>query len=130
MECKSRSCDMQCHGGTCTFVEGQQRCTCPQEYDGDNCEHYRCSRYCQNKGICHVVDEQDLTPKELAALHESLGTHQLPLRCQCSVQFTGDRCEFPISICKVSVLNFKILFVERLSLNSCGLSGSFSQYEK
>lgn len=92
--CKSKSnttdqCHLKCNRGTCKFVDNQQKCVCPKEYDGDYCEHYRCSGYCRNKGVCYV---------------DTLKTNDenQPLKCRCRPQWTGDRCEIQASICKVS----------------------------
>lgn len=93
--CKSKPnvsnlCQLKCNRGTCKFVNNQQKCICPKDYDGDYCEKYRCSGYCRNKGTCYV--------DTLKAVDEN---QPPPLKCRCLPQWTGEKCEFQASICKV-----------------------------
>lgn len=84
----AKLCELNCNRGTCKLVENQPKCYCPKEFDGEFCEHYRCSGYCKNKGICHIdvlnVDNVDALP---------------PLVCRCQSQWTGERCDIPVSLC-------------------------------
>lgn len=87
---KHKSCNLNCHEGTCKIIPGQgPKCVCPPQFNGPRCEHYRCSQYCKNHGICYIVDtpssKQSDTPP--------------PLRCNCPIHWTGDRCEKPADVC-------------------------------
>lgn len=89
---KNKTCNLNCHEGTCKLIQGQgPKCVCPPQYNGPRCEHYRCSLYCKNHGICYV-DNQPSSSK-------SLESHP-PLKCKCPSQWTGDRCEKPVDVCK------------------------------
>lgn len=67
-------CSLKCNAGKCQTVEGKSKCVCPPNFNGDRCEHYICSQYCQNNGAC--VMDTDHKPK-----------------CICHEEFTGPRCE-------------------------------------
>lgn len=83
------NCPLNCNKGTCKLVDGQTpKCICPAKYSGTYCEHYRCSQFCQNKGMCYV---------DLLQTSESDGL--APLRCNCPPNWTGERCEIPIKVC-------------------------------
>lgn len=92
--CRLRSagqiCPLQCNQGLCKIVNGQPKCKCTIDYDGDFCEHYRCSNYCKNRGVCYV----DAT--RYKANNDSA---KPPLKCKCSSAWTGDRCETPVANC-------------------------------
>ncbi|KDR21144.1 hypothetical protein L798_04073, partial [Zootermopsis nevadensis] len=45
-------CDLDCHKGMCQIVNDVPTCKCLSLYSGDRCQHYRCSQYCKNKGLC------------------------------------------------------------------------------
>jgi hypothetical protein len=36
------------------MVNDVPTCKCQSLYEGDRCQHYRCSQYCKNKGLCFV----------------------------------------------------------------------------
>lgn len=65
-------------------------------YTGKHCETYRCSTWCKNKGSCSVDVS---SPKKL------IEGELPPLKCQCSRQWTGDRCEIPVSMCRKNCHN-------------------------
>lgn len=78
-------------------MNGTEVCVCPAQYSGTNCEHYRCSMWCKNKGNCYV-DETTATKK--------LASGELPpLKCTCPRQWTGDRCEIPATTCRKNCHN-------------------------
>jgi len=47
-------CDLKCKAmGTCEIESNGPVCKCRPLYEGPRCERYRCSGYCQNKGLCY-----------------------------------------------------------------------------
>ncbi|XP_058055099.1 prolow-density lipoprotein receptor-related protein 1 [Anopheles bellator] len=74
-------CRLQCNEGKCVIApDGQQRCECPENFDGPHCDHYVCSGYCKNKGFCYIVNGD---PK-----------------CTCQPQWTGRKCEISTNKCQ------------------------------
>uniref|UniRef100_A0ACB8FSR9 Multiple epidermal growth factor-like domains protein 8 n=3 Tax=Sphaerodactylus townsendi TaxID=933632 RepID=A0ACB8FSR9_9SAUR len=66
-------CPMGCSGhGTC---DNDGRCTCFQDWGGEDCSMPDCATYCQNHGTC----SQDLG------------------RCQCEPGFVGQACDLALS---------------------------------
>jgi len=48
------TCDLDCKQGTCVLSsDNVPRCKCSPSYEGPLCEHFRCSGYCFNKGLCY-----------------------------------------------------------------------------
>lgn len=93
------ACTLHCNTGKCQQVNGTETCVCPVQYTGKHCETYRCSMWCKNKGRCYVDDSDVLKSKLLT-------TGELPaLRCQCSRQWTGSRCEISVNACRKSCHN-------------------------
>lgn len=84
-------CDLPCNSGTCKIVEGKKVCQCPVYYYGIYCEHYLCSGYCQNHGICQINSNQSLTNNSI--------------KCQCTNGWTGDRCEIAVTDCQTQCHN-------------------------
>lgn len=82
----------------CKFINNQPKCICPNEFSGENCEHYRCSGFCLNKGMCEVA-----VSSERSSSNDMPETAQPPLTCRCQPQWTGDRCEIAASVCKVYI---------------------------
>ena len=89
-------CDLEClNGGTCYYdTDDSPKCRCPPGFDGPHCDRYRCSGYCKNKGHCYP----DL-------LSQSNNPSHPPLRCECSPEWTGNRCEIRSNICDNFCLN-------------------------
>lgn len=105
MSCKEKSsmtCDRKCVRGQCQFVDNKQICICEKEYDGEHCDHYRCSGYCHNRGVCSINDTAIIPDDHLFDAQHPRQI-QPPLKCLCPSQFTGNRCQIPVSICKVSL---------------------------
>lgn len=90
MECPL-NCGMM---GLCKMEKGVPKCVCPPQYTGEHCEHYVCSEYCKNKGMCYVDYLSAKTPYS-----------QAPLRCSCPPQWTGERCEIPVNVCSNRCFN-------------------------
>ncbi|XP_056636916.1 low-density lipoprotein receptor-related protein 1 isoform X1 [Diorhabda sublineata] len=87
---KPTGCYLNCHTGSCRIIPGQgPKCVCPPQYTGPRCEHYRCSQYCKNHGLCFV----DVHPTKI-------GDPKPHLKCTCPPQWTGERCETPVDICE------------------------------
>ncbi|XP_047119261.1 low-density lipoprotein receptor-related protein 1 [Schistocerca piceifrons] len=86
---RNKACDLNCHKGRCEIGIDGPKCVCPPQYDGDHCQHYRCSQYCHNKGMCYF-DLLSSTPQP---------------KCNCPPQWTGDRCETPANACDGHCLN-------------------------
>ncbi|XP_055692338.1 low-density lipoprotein receptor-related protein 1 [Lutzomyia longipalpis] len=83
-------CQLKCNSGKCVFDEGEWRCSCPPQYTGEFCEHYRCSGYCKNKGMCYI---------DLIGMHQN-PKEPPPLRCNCPSAWTGERCEISATVCR------------------------------
>nr|XP_042899679.1 low-density lipoprotein receptor-related protein 1 isoform X4 [Parasteatoda tepidariorum] len=83
-------CQLNCfNGGSCALDESHDPyCNCAPEYEGSQCEVYRCANFCKNKGICY------------ADISRNSAHYQKPtLKCNCTVLWTGDRCEKPTRRC-------------------------------
>lgn len=94
-----KSCD---NGGKCKYVGDNMICECPPQYEGDLCEHYICSGYCKNHGLCSLPSLiiRTLTTEELKSKRT----------CKCTENWKGPRCEVPASVCQVSFFcQYKIL---------------------
>ncbi|RZC36598.1 hypothetical protein BDFB_006986, partial [Asbolus verrucosus] len=113
---RSPSCPLNCNAGTCKIVQDRGPiCICPAQYTGSRCEHYRCSQHCKNKGMCYV---------DLAAPHPT--DSQPPLRCSCSPQWTGERCETPVNLCEGRCFNGGTCFVPKPGLPVCNCRAGFA----
>lgn len=87
----STQCRLKCNQGKCRLdAQNQPQCECPIDFEGEFCERYRCSGYCQNHGICFV----DATKRD------SKNATLPPLKCNCADNWTGDRCELSASKCR------------------------------
>lgn len=86
----NQTCRLICNQGLCKFVNGQPKCKCPNDYDGEFCEHYRCSGYCKNRGVCYV---------DASKVKVYSDNSKPPLKCRCPQSWTGDRCETPVANC-------------------------------
>lgn len=90
-DCKMK-CPLDCKSGVCKIEKGVgPKCVCPPQYTGEHCEHYVCSEYCKNKGMCYIDYLSAKTPESEA-----------PLRCNCPPNWTGERCETPVNVCSSS----------------------------
>ncbi|XP_046386652.1 prolow-density lipoprotein receptor-related protein 1 isoform X2 [Ischnura elegans] len=82
-------CNLNCHRGTCRIIPGSgPQCICEDPYEGERCDHFRCSGYCKNNGLC-FTDLISPTPD---------GSKR-PLKCNCPAEWTGERCEVPVHLC-------------------------------
>lgn len=81
-------CPLQCNLGTCKIVDHVPKCICQPQFEGELCEHYRCSGYCQNYGVCSVAP----------ALPGS--QEPPPLKCTCTAGWSGARCETSMPACQ------------------------------
>lgn len=90
------------NGGKCKYDKDEMVCDCPSKYDGEYCEHYICSEYCKNQGVCILPsNSKTLTAAQLKS----------KISCHCLPQWKGTRCDIPASACIVSSkrLNCKII---------------------
>ncbi|XP_055918086.1 low-density lipoprotein receptor-related protein 1 isoform X3 [Eupeodes corollae] len=92
-ECKPHTevpdyCPLKCNLGTCKVIDHVPKCICQPQFEGDLCEHYRCSRYCMNGGLCTVA----------AFLPSS--AEPPPLKCLCPPGWTGAKCETSVPECQ------------------------------
>lgn len=101
--CRHRSeisslCYKSCvNGGECQYKRDEQStdimfCKCPARYEGEFCEHFLCSNYCKNMGIC-------LLPN----IRKSYTTDQLKAgrKCHCPPDWDGPQCEISKKACQV-----------------------------
>ena len=80
--CDSNPC---INGGTCLENNEEYTCVCPNEWTGVNCETNRCTDYCQNGGLCIIIDADNIM-------------------CNCSqTGFTGPTCEDEVNPCKPDI---------------------------
>ncbi|XP_001985922.2 low-density lipoprotein receptor-related protein 1 isoform X2 [Drosophila grimshawi] len=91
--CKAHSdipnyCPLLCNLGTCQLVNHVPKCICQPQFEGELCEHYRCSGYCLNYGLCTVAPQ-------LPGLQDPP-----PLKCTCPPNWSGARCETSVSDCQ------------------------------
>lgn len=109
------TCNLQCNTGVCKIVFGQgPRCICPPQYSGAQCEIFRCSVFCKNKGLCYVDLLSSKTPDA-----------QPPLRCNCQPQFTGERCEIPVNMCDGRCFNGGTCYGTRPGEPQCNCQPGF-----
>lgn len=83
-------CPLHCNQGLCKIINGQPKCKCTIDYDGDFCEHYRCSNFCKNHGVCYV------DASHIKMYNDSV---KPPLKCNCPPNWTGEHCEIPTVNC-------------------------------
>lgn len=80
------------NGGKCKYSGDEMICDCPSKFEGEFCQHFICSEYCLNQGICIIpIHSKSMTTAELKAAR----------KCHCMHNWKGDRCEVP-EACKVS----------------------------
>lgn len=81
------------NGGKCKYVGDEMICECPPQFEGDHCDHYICSEFCKNHGVCSLPSKtMTLTRAEL----------KVKRTCSCTAEWKGPRCDIPASVCKVS----------------------------
>lgn len=98
---KNTECLKHCHSGVCKKVNNTEVCECSDHWDGEFCEHYRCSRYCANDGHCLVMLKAPKQPDGRS-----------PLKCFCKDGWMGTKCEIRKSRCLVKIsffIYFKLL---------------------
>lgn len=119
----SSLCFKNCvNGGKCKYVDNEMVCQCPSKYEGEFCEHYLCSEYCKNQGVCILPTHSN-----------SFSTAELKTKriCHCPSDWKGSRCEIPSTACEVSFLmiNKKKLFKFLLPFQNKCLNGGTCHYE-
>lgn len=94
----SSLCYKNCvNGGVCQYTPGDRStdvmfCKCPPKYEGEYCEHYICSNYCMNLGICLLPNSKiPYTTEQLKAER----------KCHCSPHWDGLQCEISKKACQV-----------------------------
>ncbi|XP_037949071.1 prolow-density lipoprotein receptor-related protein 1-like [Teleopsis dalmanni] len=92
-ECKAHAeipdyCPLKCNLGTCKLINHVPKCICQPQFEGEFCEHYRCSGYCLNYGLCTVAPQM---PGSL---------EQPALKCSCTHGWSGARCETSVPECQ------------------------------
>lgn len=92
----TQPCPLKCNQGICKLVNGQPKCKCTIDFDGEFCEHYRCSGFCKNRGVCYI------DASKVKMYNENL---RPPLKCACPPAWTGDHCETPIANCTTPCYN-------------------------
>nr|XP_008195317.2 PREDICTED: LOW QUALITY PROTEIN: prolow-density lipoprotein receptor-related protein 1 [Tribolium castaneum] len=113
---RTPNCPLNCNSGTCKIVQGQNpKCFCPAQYTGPRCEHFRCSQYCKNKGMCYVDLAAPQSPDSLP-----------PLRCNCAPQWTGERCETPVNLCDGRCYNGGTCFTPKPEMPVCNCPSGFT----
>lgn len=83
------------NGGKCKYTGDEMVCDCPSKYEGEFCEHFICSEYCKNQGVCILPINS-----------KSFSTAQLKARrlCHCLHAWKGVQCEIPATACEVSFI--------------------------
>ncbi|KAI9558491.1 hypothetical protein GHT06_015278 [Daphnia sinensis] len=114
--CQPPVCGLDCNSGKCIIDDrGMASCKCPSLYEGDRCERYRCSGYCRNKGVCYP---------------DLLVSDPPPLKCSCTPEWTGERCETRATACEDRCQNGGSC-IQTASGTSCscppGFSGEFCE---
>lgn len=92
----TQACPLKCNQGLCKIVNDKPKCKCPVDFDGDFCEHYRCSGYCKNRGVCFV------DASKVKLYNENT---KPPLKCACPPSWEGPRCEIPVANCTTPCYN-------------------------
>ncbi|XP_030387623.1 low-density lipoprotein receptor-related protein 1 [Scaptodrosophila lebanonensis] len=81
-------CPLKCNLGSCQLVDHVPKCVCQPQFEGEFCEHYRCSGHCLNFGLCTV------------APHVPGSLEPPPLKCSCTPGWSGARCETSVPECQ------------------------------
>lgn len=112
---KPKGCNLNCHEGTCKMQGQSPKCICPPQFSGPRCEHYRCSQYCKNHGICYV-DTQSSKSSDTSP----------SLKCKCPAQWTGDRCQKAVDLCENRCHNDGNCTTLRVGLAQCQCKSGFT----
>lgn len=94
----SSLCYKNCvNGGKCQYTLDEKSteimyCKCPEKYDGEFCEHYICSNYCKNMGICLLPRSKNSYMKDQLKAER---------KCHCSPDWDGAQCEISKKACQV-----------------------------
>lgn len=113
---KLKGCNLNCHEGSCKIIQGQgPKCICSPQFSGSRCEHYRCSQYCKNHGVCYISSQYS----------SNLSDAIPPLKCHCPSQWTGDRCEKPVDVCENRCHNGGNCTVLRIGIPQCHCKPGF-----
>lgn len=117
----SQMCPLQCNQGLCKMVNGEPKCKCTIDFEGEFCELYRCSNYCKNRGVCYV---------DAAHFKAANDSSKPPLICKCPSSWMGDRCEVPVANCSSPCYNgvCTVKFGEEICICSAGFKGSTCQH--
>lgn len=83
-------CPLKCNLGVCKVINHVPQCMCQPMYEGEHCEHYRCSGYCLNGGACAPMS---------VLLHPN-SNESVPLKCTCKPGWSGARCEISMHECQ------------------------------
>lgn len=92
-ECRQPSidyCPLKCNLGACKVINHVPQCVCQPMYEGEHCEHYRCSEYCLNGGAC----------APMSPLLNPNSNESVPLKCTCKPGWSGARCEISMHECQ------------------------------
>ncbi|OTF72252.1 hypothetical protein BLA29_001415, partial [Euroglyphus maynei] len=87
------------NGGRCRYHPNDDSlfCECTPMYDGIQCEHFRCTGYCQNHGLCYI----DMS--NMNSIYQERTNGQLKnngqIRCMCPFGWKGDHCEIEVKNC-------------------------------
>lgn len=88
-----KMCTRKCfNDGRCRFENNEQICECSSKFEGPFCEHYICSGFCLNHGICQLPTDKNISAITTKELKEQR-------ICRCTKNYTGDRCQIPSHIC-------------------------------
>ncbi|XP_017777455.1 PREDICTED: low-density lipoprotein receptor-related protein 1 [Nicrophorus vespilloides] len=111
------NCTLNCNLGTCQLSATGPKCICPAQYSGPHCEHYRCSQFCRNKGMCYSDLLSAKGPDGVA-----------PFKCICPPQWTGELCETAVDLCTDRCYNNGTCYSARLGIASCDCKPGFSGF--
>lgn len=115
----SQICPLQCNQGLCKMVNGQPKCKCTIDFEGEFCEHYRCSNYCKNRGVCYV---------DAAHFKAANDSNKPPVRCKCPSGWTGERCDVPVANCSSPCYNGGVCASQETCICAAGFKGSKCQH--
>ncbi|XP_027843018.2 low-density lipoprotein receptor-related protein 1 [Aphis gossypii] len=78
-------CDPLCDKGECVLNITSELgyCKCDPFFAGETCSDYECHKFCHNKASCYVAYDDELKESKL--------------KCICSINWTGDKCDVPVS---------------------------------
>ncbi|XP_002138212.3 prolow-density lipoprotein receptor-related protein 1 isoform X1 [Drosophila pseudoobscura] len=106
-------CPLQCNLGSCQIVDHVPKCICQPQFEGELCEHYRCSGHCLNYGLCTVAPQ---LPGSLDAP---------PLKCTCTPGWSGARCETSLPACQSRCHNGGSCLISEMEGMKCSCPDMF-----